>query len=100
MTKSLSKQAMQEMRIRLLGWEDPLEKEMATCSSLAWEIAWTHGQRSLVGHSPWGHKESDVTEHACTIMSNTDRYYYNLPRCILVLIIWVKSISRKPLKLV
>ena len=43
MTKLLSKQAMQEMRIRLLGWEDPLEKEMATCSSLAWEIAWTHG---------------------------------------------------------
>ena len=89
------------MRIRLLGWEDPLEKEMATCSSsLAWEIAWTHGLGSLVGHSSWGHKESDVTEHACTIMSNTDRYYYNLPRCILVLIIWVKSISRKPLKLV
>ena len=22
-----------------------------------------HGQRSLVGHSPWGHKESDMTEH-------------------------------------
>ena len=23
-----------------------------------------HGQRTLVGHSPWGHKESDITEHA------------------------------------
>ena len=23
-----------------------------------------HGQRSLVGYSPWGHKESDTTEHA------------------------------------
>ena len=33
---------------------------MATHSSvLAWEI---HGQRSLVGYSPWGHKESDTTE--------------------------------------
>ena len=25
-----------------------------------------HGQRSLVGSSPWGHKESDMTEYACT----------------------------------
>ena len=25
-----------------------------------------HGQRSLAGYSPWGHKESDVTEHICT----------------------------------
>ena len=34
--------AMQETWIRSLGWEDPLEKEMATHSSiLAWEIPWT-----------------------------------------------------------
>ena len=33
--------AMQETRVRPLGWEDPLEKEMATHSSiLAWEIPW------------------------------------------------------------
>ena len=33
---------MQEMQFRSLGWEDPLEKEITTCSSiLAWEIAWT-----------------------------------------------------------
>ena len=24
-----------------------------------------HGQRSLAGYSPWGRKESDMTEHAC-----------------------------------
>ena len=37
-----------------------MEKEMATHSSiLAWRI---HGQRSLVGYSPWGRKESDTTE--------------------------------------
>ena len=42
------------------GGKDPLEKEMATHSSvLAWRI---HGQRSLAGYSPWGHKESGVTE--------------------------------------
>ena len=35
---------MQEMCIQSLGWEDPLEEEMATGSSiLAWEIPWTGG---------------------------------------------------------
>ena len=34
--------AMQEARVRSLGWEDPLEKEMAAHSSiLAWRIPWT-----------------------------------------------------------
>ena len=34
--------AVQETRVQSLGWEDPLEKEMATHSSkLAWEIPWT-----------------------------------------------------------
>ena len=34
--------AMQETPVRSLGWEDPLEKEMTTPSSiLAWEIPWT-----------------------------------------------------------
>ena len=27
----------------------------------------SHGQRSLAGYSPWGHKESDETEHAHTM---------------------------------
>ena len=52
--------AMQETQIRFLGQEDPLEKEMAVHSST---IAWkSHGQRSLVGYSLWGYKESDTTE--------------------------------------
>ena len=52
--------AMQETRVWSLGQEDTLEKGMAIHSSiLAWRI---HGQRSLVGYSPWGHKESDMTE--------------------------------------
>ena len=51
--------AMQETWVPSLGWEDPLEKEMATHSSvLAWEIP---GQRNLVGYSPWGCKELDTT---------------------------------------
>ena len=34
--------AMQEIWVQFLGWEDPLKKKMATCSSiLAWRIPWT-----------------------------------------------------------
>ena len=51
---------MWETRVRSLGWEDPLEKGVATCSSiLAWRISWTG---SLVGCSPWACKELDLTE--------------------------------------
>ena len=49
----------------ILGWEDPLEKELATHSSiLAWEIPWTDepGRGGGGRHHPRGHKESDTTE--------------------------------------
>ena len=49
-----------ETWISSLGQEDPLEKEMATHSSIL--PGKFHGQRSLEGYSPWGHKESDRTE--------------------------------------
>ena len=53
--------AMWETQVQSLGWEDLMEKEMATHSSiLAWKKS--HGQRSLVGYSPRGYKESDMTE--------------------------------------
>ena len=57
---------MQETRVRSLGWEDPLEKEMAPTPVLL--PGKSHG-RTLVGHSPWGHKELDTTErlHFCGI---------------------------------
>ena len=36
------------MQVRSLGWEDPLEKDMATHSSiLAWKISWTEEPRGL-----------------------------------------------------
>ena len=49
---------MQEMQVRSLGQEDPLEEGKADSNILPGE---SHGQRSLVGCSPWGHKESDTT---------------------------------------
>ena len=57
------------MQVQSLGQEDPLEKEMATCSStLVWEIPWTAEPGGLYG--PWGHRESDTTEHAHTYQSD------------------------------
>ena len=44
---------MQETWVRSLGQEDPLEKEMATHSSI---LGKSHGKKSLVGYNPWGHK--------------------------------------------
>ena len=47
------------MWVPSLGWEDPLEKDMGTHSSiLAWRIPWTEE----TGYSPRGCKELDTTE--------------------------------------
>ena len=52
--------AMWETWVWSLGWEDPLEKEMATHTSiLAWRIPWTE---ELGGLQSTGRKESDTTE--------------------------------------
>ena len=60
--------AVQETRVQSLGWEDPLEKGMASHSSiLAWRIQWTEA-----GYSPWGHKELDTTER----LTHTHTYTY------------------------
>ena len=51
--------AMQETRVQSLGWEDPLDEEMATHSSvLAWRIP---GTEELGGLQSMGLQESDMT---------------------------------------
>ena len=52
--------AMQETRVQSLAQEDPLEKEMQPTPVFL--PAESHGQRSLVGYSPGGRKELDMTE--------------------------------------
>ena len=42
--------AMQETWVQSLGWEDPLEKGMATQSSIAWRIPWTEEPVRLQVH--------------------------------------------------
>ena len=59
MVKSLP--AIQETQVGSLGQEDPLEKETTTYSNVpAWRILWTGEPGGL--YSPWGSKESDMTE--------------------------------------
>ena len=54
---------MQETQIQSPGWEYPLEKEMATHSSILEKF---HGQRSLTGEPVHGAAEQDTVTHACT----------------------------------
>ena len=69
MVKSLP--AMQKTRVRSLGWEDPLEKGwQPTPVFLPGE---SHGQRSLVGYSPWGFKEPDMTRQLSTHTHTTNK---------------------------
>ena len=53
-----------EMHVQSLGWKDPLEKEWQPTPVFL--PGKSHGQRSLAGYSPWGHKELDTTEHMHT----------------------------------
>ena len=58
--------AMRETWVQSPGQEDPLEKEIATHSSIfAWRIPWI--ERSLAGYRPWSHKESDTTDRLTSV---------------------------------
>ena len=50
---------MWETQVQSLGQEDTQEEEMTTYSNLSGKF---HGQRSLGGYSPGGHKELDMAE--------------------------------------
>ena len=58
MVKRLS--TMRETLVRSLGWEDPWRRKWQPTPVLL--PGKSHGWRSLVGYSPWGHRESDTTE--------------------------------------
>ena len=61
--------AMEATWVQSLHWEDSLEKEMAVFLP-----GKSHGERSLAGYRPWGHKESDMTEQLNT--AHTCVYIY------------------------
>ena len=76
--------AMQETRVRSLGWEDPLEKEMANWyfSIFAGK---SHGQRSLTGSCSWDHR---VWQDWATSLHFTS--YYNKT---IIIVLWNENIS-------
>ena len=54
------------------------------------------GQRSLVGYSPWGHTESDMTEHTCTHAPfQPTQAYLSCLTCCLALVMCLGKISSK-----
>ena len=61
---------MQETWVQSLGWEDPLEEEMATHSSIpAWEIPWTEepgGLQSMGSQKSWVQLSDDTTTTTTT----------------------------------
>ena len=55
------------MQVRSLGWEGPLQEGMAIHSS-PFLPGKSHGQRSLMGYSLWGHKnQTRLSTHARTV---------------------------------
>ena len=66
---------MQETQVWSLGWEDPLEKEMPTHSSiLAWEILWTEqvGRLQSVDSQKGWTQLSDLTTLTNTVVRETE----------------------------
>ena len=78
--------ALQETWVQSWGWEDPLEKGMATHSSiLAWRTPWTEEPgklQSMPGYSPWGHKELDTTEQLTLSFLSSKQYVLSLAACV------------------
>ena len=77
MVKHLS--TVRETQVRSLGQEDPLEKEMAPTPVLL--PGKSHGWRSLIDYSPWGRKESDMTERLHFLSRKVDYYMELLEWC-------------------
>ena len=75
MVKSLPLQETRKMCVPSLGWEDHLEEEIATRSSF---LSWKIPQRSLVGYSLWGGKESGASEYAQDIKYSSLCYIESL----------------------
>ena len=68
--------AMQETWVQSLSQENPMEKGITTHSVFL--PGKSYGQRSLVGYTPWGQKESDMTEQlTLSLFTFTDVVTYN-----------------------
>ena len=67
-----AKQVTQETWVRSQDEEDPVQEGMA--ATPVFLVGKSHGQRSLTGYGPWGHKELDTTEHIVIISLNNKNF--------------------------
>ena len=67
----------QETRVRSLGQEDLLEKEMTTHSRVF--ARKSHGQKSLASYSPWGHKEIQLSNSITTTVGGLGKLLTSEP---------------------
>ena len=72
---------MQETRVRSLGREDPLEKEMAIHSSiLAWEIPWTEDPVQSIGLQRVGHNLETKQQQLEKVIVNLELHHRQVLR--------------------
>ena len=96
---------MQETRVQSLRWEDPLEKEMASHSSIFWEIPWTDEPRRL---QSWSHKSRTWPSNLKTVTvtvtvtveqlnnSNNNNCFCQLPQILITCVLLFQNISNLP----
>ena len=83
--------AMRETQVQSLGWEDPLEKEIAAHSSiLAWEIPWTQepGGLQSTGSQRVGHEHSFMCLLAISMSSSVQCFFMSFLYFLIVLLLW------------
>ena len=84
--------SIQETRVQSLGWEDPLEKGMAThSSSLAWRIPWTEELATV--QSMWWQTVRHNWAAMCYALSCLSRNYFNI--CLIISLIWKRILDHK-----
>ena len=89
--------AMQETHVRSLGWENPLEKEMATHSSiLAWRIQWIEelGRLQSTGSQRVGHDW--VTSPTWDFRTNIRTALGTLEQLVTLISTWYQELNQAP----
>ena len=85
---------MQETWVGSLGGEDPRRREWQPTPVFLPRKS--HGQRSLVGYSPWGHKESNTTQQPSYVLPDLPGYNFFLFRLFIIFVqFWNSTCSKK-----
>ena len=83
--------AMRETWVWSLGWEDPLGEGMAIHSVFL--PGESHGQRSLIDCSPWGHRESNTTEWLTHVAQTIPEHAVSAAHSVLQVSVWAQDFT-------